>query len=144
MNLQTTVLGTLAYTLVTFPLAVTWHVVLFREQYLAFGYFEKEPDLQLGLLTILLQGLVLSFLYPFVKFRGRYLKRGLKFSLCIGAFFWTSHVLAFVIKQAVENAGLFIVMETGYLFVQFGLYGLLIGMIYEKFSTKTKRRTRTK
>ena len=132
MSHKLTLLGTLAYTLVTFPLAVIWHVVLFEDKYHSFGYFEGEPSFILGLLTIIIQGFVLSFLYPYVKFRGQGFNRGLKYSLLIGVYFWTSHVLAFVAKQVVDSSVLFVVMESFYLLIQFGVYGLLIGKIYRK------------
>ena len=79
MNLRSTLLGTIAYTLATFPLAVVWHVLLFEDEYHAFGYFEGEPSFSLGLLTIIIQGGVLSFLYPYVKFTGEGVMRGLSF-----------------------------------------------------------------
>jgi len=132
MNNKLALLGTLAYTLVTFPLAVLWHVVLFEDKYHAFGYFEGEPSFVLGLLTIIIQGFVLSFLYPFVKFKGQGIIRGLKYSLLIGVFFWSSHVLAFVAKQVVDSSFSFVAMESFYLLLQFGIYGLLIGKIYGK------------
>ncbi len=130
MNHKSTLLGALAYTLVTFPLAVIWHVVLFEDKYHSYGYFEGEPSFVLGLLTIIIQGYVLSFLYPYVKFKGQGIKRGLKYSLLIGVFFWSSHVLAFVAKQVVDSSLSFVVMESFYLLIQFGVYGLLIGKIY--------------
>jgi hypothetical protein len=134
MNHKSTLLGTLAYTLVTFPLAVVWHVVLFEEEYRAFGYFEGEPNFILGLATIIIQGYVLSFLYPYVKFTGMGIARGLKYSLLIGVFFWSSHVLAFVAKQVVDSSLSFVVMESFYLLIQFGIYGVCIGKIYNKES----------
>ena len=70
MSLKRIALGTAAYTVVTFPLAVVWHVGLFERQYRAFGYFEEEPSFALGLLTILIQGAVLSVLYPRVSLAG--------------------------------------------------------------------------
>ena len=132
MSHKSTLLGTLAYTLVTFPLAVIWHVVLFEDKYHSFGYFEGEPSFVLGLLTIIIQGFVLSFLYPYVKFKGYGIGRGLKYSLLIGVFFWSSHVLAFVAKQVVDSSLSFVAMESFYLIIQFGVYGLLIGKIYGK------------
>ena len=48
--------GTLAYTLVTFPLAVVWLILLFEEKYNAFGYFQEEPNFLLGFVTIVIQG----------------------------------------------------------------------------------------
>lgn len=132
MNLKRIGLGTAAYTVVTFPLAVVWHIGLFERQYRAFGYFEEEPSFALGLLTILIQGAVLSVLYPRVRLAGSDLARGLKFALILGVFFWTSHVLAFVAKQAVPHAHHFVLMETAYLTLQFGIFGILIGRIHRR------------
>jgi hypothetical protein len=131
MNLKPTLLGTIAYTFVTFPLAIVWHIILFKEKYNTFGYFEGEPSFVLGLITILIQGFLLSLLFPYVKFSGKSIVRGLKYSVFIGMFFWTSHVLAFVAKQVVDNSILYIVMESFYLLIQFGVYGVLIGLIYK-------------
>ena len=132
MKMKEVVLGTLAYTFVTFAIAVVWHVVLFEDRYRAFGYLEGEPNFALGLATIFIQGLVLSMLYPYVSFQGSAVVRGLKFSLVMGLFFWTSHVLAFIAKQKVTDPGLFIGMESFYLLLQFGFFGVLIGLIYRK------------
>jgi len=130
MNIKRIALGTIAYTVGTFSLAVIWHVLLFEARYRSFGYFEGEPNFVIGFLTILIQGVVLSALFPMVKLPGTAVERGLRFSMVIGVFFWTSHVLAFVAKQTVEDVSLFIAMETIYLAFQFGLFGFLIGTIY--------------
>jgi len=134
MNIRATIVGTAAYTLVTFPLAVAWHVALFEDMYRSYGYFEGDPSFVLGLASIVIQGLVLSALFPYVKFSGTAIVRGLKYSSLIGIFFWTSHVLAFVAKQAVGSPVSFIMMESLYLIIQFGIYGLLIGRIYKNAS----------
>ena len=130
MNPKKIVLGTTAYTIGTFTLAVVWHVLLFGDRYQSFGYFEGEPSFVIGFVTILLQGVILSALFPMVKLSGTSILRGIKFSFLVGAFFWTSHVLAFIAKQPVQNVELFVAMETVYLALQFGLFGLLIGAIY--------------
>lgn len=135
MSIKQLTLGTLAYTLVTFPLAVIWHVGLFQEQYQSFSYFEGEPSFVLGLLTILIQGFILSFLYPFVLFQAEGIKRGLKYVSVIGLFFWTSHVLAFIAKQDIHTPILFMLMESFYLILQFGIFGVLIGLIHAKSKT---------
>ena len=129
MRTKPIVLGIVAYAAVTFPIAVIWHVALFNDLYQSFGYFLGEPGFALGLLSIMLQGLILSLLFPLVRLTGTSTQRGLKFVSIIGPFFWTSHVLAFVAKQAIVNAPLFIAMETGFLMVQFGVFGLLLGLI---------------
>jgi len=130
MNGRKIMLSTMAYTIGTFVLAVVWHVALFETLYRGFGYFEGEPDFSLGLLTIVIQGFVLSLLFPLVRLGGPPLFRGLKFALLLGVFFWTSHVLAFIAKQSVPDALSFAVIESVYLTLQFGLFGLLLGAIY--------------
>lgn len=136
MDLRLTLLGTLAYTLVTFPLAVIWHVVLFEEKYRSFGYFDGEPSFALGFLTILIQGFMLSFMFPYFNNSEQRISTGVKYSLLIGVFFWSSHVLAFVAKQVVDSSLSFIFMESFYLIIQFGIYGVLIGLIYGKAHNK--------
>lgn len=123
-------LGTIAYTVGTFALAVIWHILLFEDQYRAFGYIENEPNFVIGFATIFIQGIFLSIFFPLFSIDGKNVTRGLKFSFLIGAFFWTSHVLAFVAKQDVQGVAMFIAMETAYLALQFGLFGILIGLIY--------------
>ena len=130
LNAKRIVLGTIAYTIGTFSLAVIWHVILFESRYQSFGYFDGEPSFIIGFATILVQGLVLSVLFPMVKLSGTSLMRGIKFSFLIGLFFWTSHVLSAIARQTIEFPILFMAMETVYLALQFGLYGLLIGTIY--------------
>lgn len=128
--MKRTLLATLAYTIGTFTLAVLWHVVLLEETYTGLGYFEGEPDFLLGLLAIVIQGAVLSALFPRVRLAGSSLTRGMKFAGIIGVFFWTSHVLAFLAKQQTDGAVLFLAMESFYLVLQFGLFGWFLGLIF--------------
>ena len=75
-------------------------------------------------------------LYPFVKFAGQSVVRGLKYSMIIGVFFWSSHVLEFVAKQIVSNSFTFVVMESFYLLLRLLIFGMLIGLIYSKTQCK--------
>lgn len=110
---------------------MVWHVVVFEEQYQAFGYFEGEPSFILGLLSIIIQGFVFSLLYPHLTFKGSVVARGLEYSLPIALFFWTPHVMAFVMKQIAISAAVFIAMQSQYSVMQFTIYGVLIGLIYK-------------
>ena len=124
-------LGTLAYTLATFVWAVVWHVGFFQAQYEAWGYIDADPNFALGLLSIVLQGAILSWLYPQVHFAGPAMMRGLKFAAVVGGFYWTCHVLAFAAKEDAANAPLFFLLETAYLAVQFSVFGLIISRVYQ-------------
>ncbi len=128
--MKKTILGTLAYTVFTFILAVLWHVILFEEQYKTFGYFDGKPNFLMGLFSIFIQGLVLTYLFNFVRFSGSSLTKCLKYAGIVGLFLWTSHVIAFVAKQNVINEISFIAMESFYLMLQFGVYGLMLHLIY--------------
>jgi len=85
------------------------------------------------LLAIVLQALILSSLYPLITLSVTGPLKGLMYVGIVGAFFWTSDVLAFVVKQKILNAVDFIAMETFYLVLQFGIYGVLFSTVFELF-----------
>jgi len=123
-------LAAAGYIVIVFPLALCWHMGPFKEKYEGFGYFSGEPNIPVGLATIIVQGVVLAVIYPLFHTGSVGFVRAFQFAWLMGLFFWTSHVLALVAKQNVPNAGDFIAMETGYLAVQFGLFALVLGLIY--------------
>ena len=123
-------LAAAGYAVIVFPLALGWHLWLFKEKYQSFGYFAAEPNVPLGLATIVIQGLALALIYPKFHSGSDGFARAFQFAGLLGLFFWTSHVLALVAKQNVPNAGGFVLMETGYLVVQFGLFALVLGLIF--------------
>ena len=124
------ILSGLGYIMIVFPLALGWHLGLFNKQYEAFGYFVGEPNIAVGLATILIQGAVLAIIYPLFHTGSTGFIRAFQFAGLMGLFFWTSHVLAFVAKQNVPNVTGFIAMETVYLILHFGLFALALGLIY--------------
>ncbi len=128
--LKKQILAAAIYPLIVFPLALVWHLVLFKDRYMSFGYFEGEPNIAVGLATMIIQGTVLAAIYPMFKLGRTGLASAFQFAGLLGLFFWTSHVLALVAKQNVPQAGTFIVMETVYLGLQFGLFALALGYIF--------------
>jgi len=123
-------ISAVAYAVIVFPLALGWHVGLFKDRYETFGYFSGDPNIPVGLVTIIIQGLALAMIYPLFHTGSAGFVRAIQFAGLMGLFFWTSHVLALVAKQNVPNAGGFIAMETGYLAIQFGLFALVLGLLY--------------
>jgi hypothetical protein len=135
LNRRSFIYGALVYPLITFPLAVLWHVVAFRPLYETLGFFgREEPSFALGLLAILIQGILLS--YGYLKFGNlsKPIFGGLQYAGLAGLFFWTCHVVAFAAKHELSSIPLFFGMETVYLLLQFGLYGLALGLIYNRIS----------
>lgn len=118
-----------AYVLVTFPLAYLWHLVAFRGLYERLGYFSREePIVALGFLAIVTQGLVLAGLFPLFRRSGG-IGEAVTFGLIMGLFLWTSQVLAAAAKHPIEPLATWLAIETPYFAIQFGLFGLALGLL---------------
>ena len=123
-------LGTLAYIIVTFPLAVLWHMKIFRTKYMAWEYFGKDVKPMLGFSSMLVQGVVLSYGYSVLNVARGSLLSGIYYSLVMGLFLWSVHVLATMGKSSKVRHFKFFAMETVYLAIQFLIYGVAISYIF--------------
>lgn len=126
-------LAALAYVVCTFLIAAPWHLVLFKPLYDELAIFtRKEPLIPLGLVSMLMQGLVLSYLYPFYD-QGRHsLKTGATFGLLMGVLLASSAVFAEAGKQNVTSVPTWLTLESVYFLFQFSVVGAVMGMIYAK------------
>ena len=122
--------GTLAYIIVTFPLAVLWHMKIFREKYMSWQYFGDDVKPILGLSSMLVQGVVLSYGYSVLNVDHSVLLNGICYSLIMGLFLWSVHVLAAMGKSSKVRHFQFLAMETIYLTIQFVIYGVVISYIF--------------
>jgi len=133
VKLRTFLLGALVYVVATFPLAFIWHLVAFKGIYAELGYFDGgDPIVALGFFTILFQGLILSHVYPFFDRGGRRVWEGLKFGLLMGAFLWSSQVLADAAKHHVPPVAGWFAIETAYFAIQFSVVGLAMAWVYRR------------
>ena len=123
-------LGTLAYVAVTFPLAVVWHMKIFREKYMRWQYFGEDVKPALGLASMIVQGTVLSYGYSVLNVSHSSLSAGIGYALLMGLFLWSVHVLATMGKSSKVRHFEFFAMETVYLIIQFAVYGALISRIF--------------
>ncbi len=135
-------LGTVAYLIITFPLAYVWHLVVFEKTYRSLGYFSREePIIAFGFGAILMQGVLLSVIYPFLC-RGKSLVSGaMTLALVMGGYHWSMHVLAEAAKHPIAPLPSWFALETVYLAIQFGLGGLLLASIYRSHDTAHDRAT---
>lgn len=126
-------LAVLAYVVCTFLIAAPWHLVLFKPLYDELAIFtRKEPLIPLGLVSMLMQGLVLSYLYPFYA-QGRHsLKTGATFGLLMGVLLASSAVFAQAGKQQVTSLPTWLALESVYFLFQFSVVGAVMGMIYAR------------
>ena len=122
--------GTIAYIIVTFPLAVLWHMKIFRTKYMAWQYFGEDVKPVLGLSSMLVQGVVLSYGYSVLNVAHASIISGVYYSLIMGLFLWSVHVLATMGKSSKVRHFEFFAMETVYLAIQFLIYGVAISYIF--------------
>lgn len=127
-------LAAVGFVVVSFALAVPWHLVWFHDKYHALGAFTRgEPIMPFGVLAMILQGIVFSYFYPlFYKHKGggHPVYRGIQFSLFLGLTVWTVMVLATAAKFNIEPVIDFVLLGTTFQFLQFVLVGVTIGLVY--------------
>jgi hypothetical protein len=125
-------LGTLAYIAVTFVTQGLSHFAINRAHYAAISFMRAEPVFALGILSMMIQGAILSYLYPFYARGSTQVSRGLAYGLLVGAFFVSYPALAEAAKFPVPALLPWIAVEGGTGLVQFGLFGLLLGLLHRK------------
>ena len=127
-------LGVLAYALPTFPLGYSWHLVTFADRYEALGVYRDDIIIPFGLAAILVQGAVFSWIYAkaFAQRAGSWLKSGLGFAALAGALAWTYMAVAVGAKHIMTSVPDFLLLETGFVIVQFAIVGPLMGLAYRR------------
>lgn len=130
-------LGTIGYLAITFPLAYVWHLVAFAATYDRLGYISRdEPIIAFGFAAILLQGILLSAIYPQLC-RGMSVVAGaLTFFVVMGGYHWTTHVLAEAAKHQIAPLSTWFALETTYLVIQFAIGSVWLAFVYRRANVK--------
>lgn len=121
-----------AYVAITFALGFIWHLMIFKNVYHRLAIYTRldDPIIPLGLLSMLIQGAVLAYLYPLVVGLADSVLAGISFSLLMGLFLVSSAVIAEAAKQRVTSLRIWFAVESLYYLIQFLLAGLAISTIY--------------
>jgi len=123
-----------AYFILTMLWAYPWHVVWFHDLYQSWGAITRShPIMHFGIAAILIQGLVIGYLYPFFnQGGGNPMLRGIKFNLIIGLMTYSAMGFATAAKIQIEPAWTFLAYHTVFQFIQFTLTGAALGWIYRE------------
>lgn len=123
-----------AYVGITFALGFVWHLKLFKPLYDRLAIYSRldDPIIPLGLFSMLLQGAVLAYLFPLVAGSGGPIAEGLRFGLLMGAFLASAAVFAEAAKQRVTSLPTWLLVESVYYAIQFGLVGVAIALIHRR------------
>ena len=121
-----------AYVVCTFISAALWHMVFFKKTYDTLGVFtRKEPIIPLGIGSMILQGLVVAYTFPYFVQTGNTLMSGAIYGvLFIGLFMGSNAVLAEAAKNEVGSLKTWIPLEMTYYILQGLIVGYAIGALY--------------
>lgn len=124
-------LAVLSYFVLTMLWAYPWHIMWFHDLYQELGAITREPPIiPFGMAAIVIQGIVIAYLYPFYYHGGHPVVQGIKFSLIIGLMVYTVMGFATAAKFQIEPASTFLIYHTIFQFIQFVLTGAALGLIY--------------
>lgn len=120
----------LSYIIPTMFLGYTWHFMLFHDLYNDLEIYNKmEPNIPLGFFSMILQGCIIAYFYPFYSKGQNSVKQALKFSLLMGAFLYSISTLANAAKINVTDMTIWLGIQFAFHFLQFGVAGVFIGLV---------------
>lgn len=128
-------LGLGAYVFPTFALGYTWHLVFFAQQYQALQIYRPDIIIPFGLLSMFIQGAILSWLFPKLMRHdagASWLLQGLKFGLLVGLFALSYSTVAVAAKHVMTSVPLFLELETAFTVLHYAIVGPLIALVYRR------------
>lgn len=128
------VLSVVAYVVATFVTQATSHFGINAHHYASVAYMRRSPIFPLGILSMLIQGGVLAYLYARTAGPKRSILSGIKFGWLSGAILVSYIALAEAAKYQVPSVTSWLLVEGIAGFVQFSLYGILLGLIHRQLA----------
>lgn len=133
MNIKKIIFATVSYVVLSMAVAFPWHMIWFHNLYAEMGAVTRaEPIIPLGMLTMVIQGFVLAYLYPFYYRGGNPALNGIKFTFIAGLLIYTVMGFATVAKMNIEPISTFLLYHTAFQVIQFLITGAALGLIYGK------------
>lgn len=131
MDIKKIIFATISYVVLSMAVAFPWHMIWFHDLYVEMGAVTRaEPIIPLGMLTMVIQGFVLAYLYPFYYRGGNPVLNGIKFTFIAGLLIYTVMGFATVAKMDIEPISTFLLYHTAFQAIQFLITGAALGMIY--------------
>ena len=135
MNNNKLLLATTSYVVLTMAIAYPWHMILFHDLYTGLGaYTRSEPNVILGMFSMLMQGVTIAYLYPFYYQAGNPITQGIKFSIIMGAVVYSVMGFAMAAKVDINPISTYLLYNLAFQLIQFVLTGAALGLIYGKIN----------
>jgi hypothetical protein len=124
-------LGVAAYVLPTFPIGYVWHLVAFAPTYRDLGIYRDDVIIPLGLLSMFIQGIAFSWVYPRAfSVRSAVIRNGLTYGLALALLSWSFTTLAVGAKNVMTSVPIYVALETSFTLLQFAIVGPLIALAH--------------
>jgi len=123
-------LAILAYVVATFATQAVSHFGVNAAHYAAVTYLRAQPLFALGILSMLIQGSIMAYLYAQLPGAGRSIGHAVCFAWLVGGILVSYEALAEAGKYTVPALGSWIAVEAAAGVVQFTLYGALLGWVH--------------
>jgi len=125
------ILTVLAFMLVSFGVQGLSHFVINADHFATISFIRPDPVLPMGFAAMIIEALIFSFVMSRLWPDGATIQQGLVVSACFGLFLASYIVLAEPAKYAAPSIPAWMIVEGMASFVQFGVFGLLLGLIYQ-------------
>ncbi len=132
------VLSVIAFIVATFATQAPSHFLINVGHYAEVTYMRKEPIFPLGILSMVIEGAILSYLYSRMPRSGSWIMDGLKFGWLAGGFLVSYIAFGEAGKYQVPSVGSWIGLEVVNAFAQFTLFGIVLGFIHSRYRTIAK------
>jgi hypothetical protein len=129
-----TVLTVLAFMVVSFGVQGLSHFVINTDHFATITFMRSEPVMPMGFAAMIIEALIFSFVMSRLWPDGATIQQALVVSACLGTFLASYIVLAEPAKYAAPSISAWMVVEGTASFIQFAVFGVLLGLIYRKRS----------
>ena len=126
----TFILTAIAYIIPSMILGMVWHFLLFKELYEQLAIYNRaEPIIPLGFTSMIIQGVILAYFYPFYSKSKSTLRTAITYSMMMGLFLFSVSTLANGAKIQVTSMQSWLLVQLAFHFIQFLVSGVLIGLV---------------
>lgn len=127
-------LGLAAYLVPTFPLGYFWHLVTFAAQYERLQMYRPEVLIPMGLASMAIQAVFLSWAYPklFDTARNRWLASAASFAAIFGVLAWSFTTLPVAAKYRMASVADFMMLESAFTALQFAVVAPLMALAHRR------------
>lgn len=129
-------LAVLAYLVPTFALGFVWHLVLFEQYYQSLQIYRSDIIIPFGFLSILIQGGIFAWIYAraFASSPTSLANRAISYGLLGAVLSWSFTTLAVAAKNIMVSVPGYLLIETGFTFVQWMMVAPLTVLAFSRSS----------